>query len=45
MFTSAARATDQTDDPSHWFQEIDGSLEGTVTMRKTDKGWRALSED
>lgn len=45
MFTSAARASNQTNDPSHWFQEINGSLEGTVTMRKTDKGWRALSED
>ncbi len=44
MFTSAARASNQTNDPSHWFQEINGSLEGTVTMRKTDKGWRALSE-
>lgn len=44
MFTSAMRAIDQTNDSSHWFQEVDGSLEGTVTMRKTENGWRALSE-
>ena len=34
----------ETQDVTNWFQEYEIKMQGTVTMRKTDNGWRALSE-
>lgn len=35
MLQGQAQAANQTDDPSHWFEEREIQIKGTVTMRKT----------
>lgn len=43
MLQGQARAAYQTDDLSHWFEQHEIQMKGSVTMRKTENGWRALS--
>lgn len=45
MLQGQARAVDQNKDPSQWFEVHETQMKGTVTMRKTENGWRALGAD
>lgn len=44
MLQGQARAADQNNDHTHWFEKREIQMRGTVTMRKTENGWRPLSE-
>lgn len=44
MLQGQARAADQNNDPNHWFEESEIQMKGTVTMHKTENGWRSLSD-
>ncbi|CAM4221639.1 Lipoprotein [Comamonas aquatilis] len=43
MLQGQAQAANQTDDLSHWFEQREIQMKGSMTMRKTENGWRALS--
>lgn len=44
MLQGQAQAADQSNDPGHWFEARDIQMKGSVAMRKTENGWRALSD-
>lgn len=44
MLEGHAQAAEQSNDPSHWFEARELHMKGSVTMRKTENGWRALSD-
>lgn len=44
IFDAPRLAVQNNQDPRYWFQEYETNMQGSVTMRKTEKGWRALSE-
>lgn len=43
MLQDQAQAANQSNDPSRWFEASKILMKGSVTMRKTENGWRALS--
>lgn len=45
MLQGQAQAANQSNDPSRWFEASKVLMKGSVTMRKTENGWRALSEE
>jgi len=44
MLQGHAQAADQSNDPGHWFEAREIQMKGSVAMRKTENGWRALSD-
>lgn len=44
IFDAPRLAVQNNQDPRYWFQEYETNMQGSVTMRKTENGWRALSE-
>lgn len=44
MLLAHSKAAEQTDDISQWFEIRPIQMKGSVTMRKTENGWRALSD-
>lgn len=44
MLQGHAQAADQSSDPGHWFEAREIQMKGSVAMRKTENGWRALSD-
>lgn len=44
IFDAPRQAVQSNQDIRYWFQEYKVKMQGSVTMRKTESGWRALSE-
>lgn len=43
IFNAPRQAAQSHQDPTYWFKEYEIQMQGIVTMRKTDNGWRALN--
>lgn len=44
IFDAPRQAAQSNQDARSWFKEYEIKMQGSVTMRKTENGWRALSE-
>lgn len=43
IFNAPRQAAQSHQDPTYWFKEYKIHMQGFVTMRKTENGWRALN--
>lgn len=44
IFDGPRQAAQSNQDARYWFKEYEIKMQGSATMRKTENGWRALSE-